>query len=69
MDLMRNQWCMEIIEMKEYYSPLPTEVTIGNEKVTIEVKSYEHGVEELIRFAMDAINHQHISAIKQEDLQ
>jgi hypothetical protein len=60
---------MEIIEMKEYYSPLPTEVTIGNEKVTIQVKSYEHGVEELIRFALDTINRPHISVKKREELQ
>jgi len=41
--------------MKEYYSPLPAEVTIGNDKVTIEVKSYEHGVQELIQMAITLI--------------
>jgi len=56
-----------VIPEKEIYSPLPAEVTIGNDKVTIEVKSYEHGVQELIQMAIDAINHPSVSAKKLED--
>ena len=67
--LMRNQCSMEIIKMKEDYLPLPTEVTVGNEKVTIEVKSYEHGLKELLALAIEAINHPYISSKKQENLQ
>ena len=55
--------------MKDSYLPLPTEVTVGNEKVTIEVKSYEHGLKELLALAIEAINHPYISSKKQENLQ
>ena len=55
--------------MKDDYLPLPTEVTVGNEKVTIGIKSYEHGLKELLDLTIDAINHPYISSKKQENLQ
>ena len=54
--------------MKDNYLSLPTKVTVGNEKVTIVVKSYEHGLKELLDLTIDAINHPYITN-KQENLQ
>jgi hypothetical protein len=59
---------MEENKMKDNYLSLPTKVTVGNEKVTIVVKSYEHGLKELLDLTIDAINHPYITN-KQENLQ